>query len=248
MKRILILALTLSLLTIFVGCNNVENEVKRNNISNSDLVNTDNQIQNKTFIGTVVESDNSYIIVEPNEDEEERKSSDKFRISLGENNDMLYSVGQKLKITHTGFIEETYPAQIDIIDISLDLADSFEIVFCESTRQKDIREKSTIISNNETDKYNYNVYAYDGSVSIRIDNKEEISLRDALLEEKITMNQIISKANRDLSDKIIEGDFYKDGGSAIYKYPTYTIIKMHTLDGNRDVYIGKPNMTMKNIK
>ena len=40
---------------------------------------------------------------------------------------------------------------------------------------------------------------------------------------------------------------YKDGGSIIYKYDNYTIIKFHTLDGNRDVYIGNKNMDINDL-
>ena len=38
---------------------------------------------------------------------------------------------------------------------------------------------------------------------------------------------------------------YDDGGTTIYKYPKLTIIKSHTLEGDRDVYIGIPEMTME---
>ncbi len=61
------------------------------------------------------------------------------------------------------------------------------------------------------------------------------------------MNEIISKANKDLNDKKITGDMYQDGGSMIYKYENYTIIKCHTLDGNRDVYIGNTEMTIDDV-
>ena len=38
---------------------------------------------------------------------------------------------------------------------------------------------------------------------------------------------------------------YDDGGTTIYKYPKLTIIKSHTLEGDRDVYIEIPEMTME---
>lgn len=41
---------------------------------------------------------------------------------------------------------------------------------------------------------------------------------------------------------------YKEGGSKEYHYDNYTIIKMHSLDGNRDVYIGVPNMNLNDLK
>lgn len=41
---------------------------------------------------------------------------------------------------------------------------------------------------------------------------------------------------------------YKDGGSMEYHYENYSIIKIHTLDGNRDVYIGIPSMKFNDLK
>src|SRR5574344_1703969 len=74
---------------------------------------TDNNLENKesSFFGKVIDSNLSYIIVEPNENEEERRSSDKFSILLGKNNDAIYEIGTNVKITYTGQIKETYPAQ-----------------------------------------------------------------------------------------------------------------------------------------
>ena len=37
---------------------------------------------------------------------------------------------------------------------------------------------------------------------------------------------------------------YLDGGSMVYEYPDYYIIKCNSIDGNRDVYIGMPNMSL----
>ena len=53
---------------------------------------------------------------------------------------------------------------------------------------------------------------------------------------------IIQKANSQVQDGILEELSYDDGGTAVYRYPDYTIIKYHTLDGNRDVYILSPDV------
>ena len=103
-----------------------------------------------------------------------------------------------------------------------------------------------VLDKSETDKYNYTIYAYDGSVNIKIDDKE-YSLKDALLESKITMEEIIQKANKDLDNNKITGDMYKDGGSMEYHYENYTIIKCHTVDGNRDVYIGTKDLKLTDV-
>ncbi len=197
-----------------------------------------NAIETNTssFLAKVIESKSEYIIVEPAKGSQERKSSDKILIGLGKYNDAIYMVGTIVKVTYNGNIMETYPAKIDAISIEVK---DFEIVFNE---RKDLEIK-TIISDDETDKYSYNIFSFAGDVKININGKE-YDLRDALLNNKITMEEIISKANFDLPDAVS----YDDGGSIEYHYEDYTIIKCNTLDENRDVYIGVPEMTLNDIK
>lgn len=73
---------------------------------------------NAYFSGTVVEVRKTYIIVEPDEESNERKSSD--RISIGTSKwNTEFIVGNKVKITYDGTIMESYPAKINAIDIEL---------------------------------------------------------------------------------------------------------------------------------
>lgn len=69
------------------------------------------------FEAKVIEVHDGYIIVEPNENEEERKSSDKFHID--NKNNVKYEKGQILAITYVGGINESYPAQIGVTNISI---------------------------------------------------------------------------------------------------------------------------------
>ena len=186
-----------------------------------------------SFFAKVIEFNEKSIMVEPLEGSKELKSSDKISIGLGENNDAIYEVGTTVKITYNGTILETYPAQIKAINIEAkSAADNFELIFNE---RKDLETK-TIISKDETNNYTYNIYSYGGNVKIKIDDIE-YDLREALLNNKITMEEIIAKANQDAKDKKIKTGEYNDGGTIEYKYDEYTIIKYHTLNGNRDVYI-----------
>ena len=198
------------------------------------------------FYGKVIESKAKYIIVEPNENEEIRKSSDKISIGLGENNDALYIVGTNVKITYDGTIMESYPAKVNATKIEIKSAEDFEILFYDKHPMESYRIY-TILDKSETDKYDYTIYGYDGSVNIRIDGKD-YSLKEALIENKITMEEIIAKANQDEKDGKIKAETYKDGGSMEYHYENYTIIKYHTLDGNRDVYIGTKDLKLNDIR
>lgn len=67
------------------------------------------------FKAKVIEVHDGYIIVEPTGSEEERNSSDKFRID--NKNNAIYKKGQILAITYIGGINESYPAQIGVTNI-----------------------------------------------------------------------------------------------------------------------------------
>lgn len=214
-------------------------EDKKEDIENEEKVHS--------FVGTVLEETTKYMIVKPNEDEEESKSSDKIVINYGtDHKDYLYGVGRKVVIYYTGYIMETYPAQINSNEISVDGYEDFEITV---KKAEDI-EKKKILNNKDlpVDKQDFNLYYYGlDEVIVKVNNKI-MTLEEALRSGKVTLQGIISKANKDLDAKEIKGDIYKDGGSMIYQYDTYTIIKCHKLDGNRDVYIGIEGMTLNDVE
>lgn len=199
-----------------------------------------------SFIGTILEETTTYMIVEPNEDEIERKSSDKIMINYGvDHNDYLYGVGRKVLINYTGYIMETYPAQINTNNISTQGYSDFEILVKESSQLK----SKKILNNKELYKYNsdYDLYYYGlEEVEVKVDDKTN-SLEEALRSGRLTLDGIIAKANEDAHKNIITSDMYKDGGSMIYYYDNYTILKFHNLDGNRNIYIGIKDMNINNL-
>ena len=82
-------------------------------------INTEGQYP---FVGTIIETNDNSIIVEPEEGTNERKSSDKISMKItrptnGVND--FYVKGNKVKVTYNGIIKETYPAQISAINIEL---------------------------------------------------------------------------------------------------------------------------------
>lgn len=202
--------------------------------------------QEQQFIGTVLEETTKYMVVEPNEDEDERKSADKIMVSFGtDHKDYLFGIGRKVLITYNGEIRETYPAQISSDEISTEGYPGFYLY----SDEKQQTPKLTKILNNQDiykDNSNYDLYYYGfENIYVNINNEEDLKLEDALKQGKVTLDAIIAEANKDLDNKVIEGNMYDDGGTTIYKYPKLTIIKSHTLDGDRDVYIGIPEMTIE---
>lgn len=237
------------------SCKEIQKGNKQANISKEDLETIKNIISKKInneqineeqcFYGKIVEVNDSYIIVEPNEGQEERKSADKISIGLGEYNDVIYMVGTNVKITYDGTIMESYPAQVKATKIELKSAENFEILFYDKQAESDIKLHK-IVDKNETSKYDYDVYVYNGNIDIRINGKD-YSLKQALLENKIGMEEIIVKAKQDEKEGKIKVEMYEDGGSIEYHYENYTIIKCHTIDGNRDVYIGTKDLKLNDV-
>lgn len=230
---------------IFNSLEEKEEKIDKENIkkSNEENLELTGDIEYSSFVGTVLEETIEYMIVEPNEDEEERKSSDKIQISYGTNHkDYLYGIGRKVVIYYTGYIMESYPAQINTNKISTEGYKDFEITVKKSN---DITKKK-ILNNKDlsSDKQDYNLYFYGlDEVNVKVDSKE-MSLEEALKSGKMTIEGIIQKANKDFPKAMT----YNDGGSIEYHYKDYSIIKVHKLDGNRDVYIGIPEMNLNDLK
>jgi len=123
-----------------------------------------------------------------------------------------------------------------------------------------------VLNNNEINANNeeYNLYYYGfAEINIILGENDVMPLKEALLSGKITLEEIIEKANKDIAkteeqySKFEEhqsvpqiypyADIYKDGGSKMYYYEKYNILKCNTLDGNKDIYIGIPEMKINDV-
>ena len=202
-----------------------------------------------SFVGKVIEETTTYMIVEPTNDEYERTIAERIKIEYGTDHiDYLYGTGRMVVIYYKGDINtaDGNMASIKSDDISTEGFREWEmkVVPSNEPNNKKIMEKTQPHDSDTTSHWykQYNLY-YHGleDVIITVDG-EQHSLAHALKRGKITMSAILAKANQDVSDGIIDDLRYKDGGSAVFKYPDYTIVKYHTLDGNDDMYIGTPDI------
>lgn len=92
--------------------------------------------------------------------------------------------------------------------------------------------------------YEYTVYYY-GISEVYLKYKESrYPLFNALNSNMISAEDIIEKCEKDAKNGFITSEMYKDGGSKIYRYKDFTVIKYNTLDGNKDIYIGIPEMNI----
>ena len=247
MKKIIPLIICITFLS---ACNKTNTEMIGGADQPTNIYVSENNNSNHSFVGTVLEETTTYMIVEPSENSIERKSSDKIQINYGiDHLDYLYGVGRKVIINYNGFIKETYPAQIVSNDIDHDGYDEYEI----SVKESSTPQKKKILNNTELYKNNsdFDLYYFGlEEVNVKVDNKE-MSLEKALRDGYLTLDGIIAKANQDTDEnepgEIPYNLMYKDGGSMEYHYENYTIIKCHTLDGNRDVYICNTETTLNKL-
>ncbi len=85
---------------------------------------SDNVVKEVSFNARVLENNNNFILVQPEEGSPELNSSNKIVVRVkGENNTLKdlseFTEGSKVKITYDGMIMESYPAQINAFDVEL---------------------------------------------------------------------------------------------------------------------------------
>lgn len=202
----------------------------------------------QSFLGTVIAESTMWMIVEPAETENERSLSDRITIQYPTDHyDYLYGEGRRVVIYYNDAFLTDSPSGpcITTEDISTQGFRDFELSVEPSGQAK----KALILSSDEIAGFssfpesNTASLYYCGlsEVWITVDGQTS-SLKDAVRDGWITLNGIIQKANSQVQDGILEELSYDDGGTAVYRYPDYTIIKYHTLDGNRDVYFLSPDV------
>ena len=90
----------------------------------------------------------------------------------------------------------------------------------------------------------YKVKTFGGDVSIIITGGDAVyTLEEALNRKVITPEDILAQAKMDVKYGICQEGLYSDGGSIEYcyygeTYNQYTILKLNTLDGEKDLVIG----------
>lgn len=106
--------------------------------------------------------------------------------------------------------------------------------------------KKQIINAKKSEDYDYNIYIFDGDIDIKVKMRTK-NLKDALNDKDITMERILSQAESDANAGLITETEFLDGGTKMYQYGTYTILKQNTLDGVKDVYIGPFGMQYEDV-
>lgn len=184
----------------------------------------------RAFLATVLEEDTTYMLVEPDKDSDEYKCADKIRIEYGTDHiDYLYGVGRRVVIYYSGMILESYPAMIITDDISTEGFKDFEISVVKS---EDNNERFVLKDGRDISLYYHGL----NEVNIEI-NGDTMPLETAIKKNYVTLDGIVAKAAGRAQEGSVVELIFEDGGSALYSFEDFSILKKHTRDGNRDVHI-----------
>ena len=104
---LLLIAILLCFAMCFTGCES-SSEAEPKETKGEELQETEPE----TFLAEILQINGKSVLVEPLEDERERKSSDQISFGTGELEDIGAEEGDIVKITYDGLIMESYPAQI----------------------------------------------------------------------------------------------------------------------------------------
>ena len=216
----------------------------------------ESELPPESFVGTVIEEDTYYMVVEPNIDEDEYNISKKIRVEyIHDHIDYLYGVGRKVVITYIPPISGNKTIVTD--DIRHDGFEEFElsVQYKKDSLPLYAAENYTgdtlvyIANNTDFDENasDFSLYYLGLSdVYVTVDGAT-LPLKEALTYGKVTLDGIIADCNRLSSLGTIKSEQYKDGGSVLFDFGDFKIIKYHTLEGNRDVFIGTSDMDINAI-
>lgn len=114
--------------------------------------------------------------------------------------------------------------------------DIYNIDIIKSEENK-LNDKLTI------NKSNYNIFFYGiNSLQIGDINNNYYDLKNTLKYNQITIKDIKNYLETQYNNENIERYILKDGGTKIYKSKKYEVIICNTLEGNKDIYFGTPNI------
>lgn len=160
-------ALVISVLIIFlvIGFRFITKKLESNDIHD----------ETNSFIGQIIELGNDgYFIVEPVEDAIERRSSDRITVQIMA--ERIWEVGMYVTVYYTGEIMESYPAQINTIDVKVYIEDSVSMIIKDGSVKRTGLE--LILSNHSSDEY-----IYGEPYHLEYKENDEWKMREAIIDD-----------------------------------------------------------------
>lgn len=176
------------------------------------------------------------MIVHPNENEDELKSSDKFTIEYI-NGFNSCNVGDKVKITYIDGIKESYPAQVDTTNI--EVIKDFDFYITKPEQHNDIRFNEYYTTKDNG--INRTIYLAGNIEEFYIKEQDnDITLKTYLS----TAFQTLDDGIKSITDKLELKETLKDGGTKIYKSKDkdITMVVCNTTKNDKNVLVDLINV------
>lgn len=115
---VVIILLLILIISIFTGIQENEEIIRckddKETTGEQQTLDEDNNTEN-SFVATIIEINGSCVVVEPVADSAILSSSDKISFGTQDLEDIEVEIGSVVKVTYTGSVMESYPAQINAI-------------------------------------------------------------------------------------------------------------------------------------
>lgn len=145
------------------------------------------------------------------------------------------AIGDMIEVVYDGRIAESYPGQINYVYAIRSVDGEHPPLTYEFKPKPSAHKAKTLLVN---DIYYYGLDGMDVTVdSISMD------LQQALQVGLVSPEYLLRQAQRDVSAGKATLAEYRDGGSKLYRYADYAILKMNTISGDKTLYIGTPDLT-----
>ena len=195
--------------------------------------------EGQAIITNVQYKDNKFIVSVDNRRDSYNTNTDK--IIVKEYDGSKYKLVKSDKPRVSNSLKKVYSVDLKNIDteevisltsyVEVKREDSFKLEVIYSANEG----KKVILESNS-----YNLYSYNSKINVVINN-EVMSLKDALTNKKISIDDILNKINKDYKDdKVIYGNI--SNNKELYLYNDYAIIR-----NNKSIYLGMPSMDFKDI-
>lgn len=151
------------------------------------------------------------------------------------------TIGDAIEVVYDGRIAESYPGQINFVyEIRSANVKCPTLTYAFSPEVGQSKGLTQVVENCDLGCAVY----YFGLDNVNVTVEEQtMSLQRALAVGVVSAEYWLSQADADAKAGKNECELYDDGGSKLYRYEDYAILKMNTLDGDKTLYIGTTDLT-----
>ena len=101
---------------------------------------------------------------------------------------------------------------------------------------KDTRGNGVKKVSEKNSKVPFDIYTVGMEFTIELDGTS-YNIKDAISKGILDEDKLIQKLKNDRKNGKSTSEMYKDGGTIIYRYKDYSIVKYNSIDGDEDMYI-----------